>query len=78
MGYFALGEEETEAGEAYLLDYYSFTGPFALRIAEGLLRSPRDIVQFVRGYADAGCDHLVLFPTSGNIEQLHRLAAIVG
>lgn len=78
MGYFALGEEEALAGEAYLLDYYAFTGPFALRIAEGLLRSPRDIVQFIRGYADAGCDHLVLFPTSNDIDQLHRLADILG
>ena len=78
MGYFALGDDEAEAGEQYLLDYYAFTGPFALRIAEGLLRSPRDVVQFVRGYADAGCDHLVLFPTSNDIAQLQRLADIVG
>lgn len=78
MGYFALGDEEAEAGERYLLDYYAFTGPFALRIAEGMLRSPRDVVQFIRGYADAGCDHLVLFPTSNDIDQLHRLADIVG
>ena len=77
MGYFALGDE-AEAGEQYLLDYYAFTGPFALRIAEGLLTTPRDIIQFLRGYADAGCDHLVLFPTSGDIDQLHRLADIVG
>jgi alkanesulfonate monooxygenase SsuD/methylene tetrahydromethanopterin reductase-like flavin-dependent oxidoreductase (luciferase family) len=78
MGYFALGAEMAEAGERYLLDYYSFTGPFARRIAEGLLTSPRDVVQFMRGYADAGCDHLVLFPTSGEVEQLKRLADIVG
>jgi hypothetical protein len=32
----------------------------------------------MRGYADAGCDHLVLFPTSGEVEQLKRLADIVG
>jgi len=78
MGYFALGDEEAVAGEAYLLDYYAFTGPFAMRIAEGLLRSPRDVVQFMRGYRDAGCDHLVLFPTSADITQLERLAEIVG
>lgn len=78
MGYFAMGDGEAEAGEAYLLDYYAFTGPFARRIADGLLRSPRDIVQFMRGYSDAGCDHLVLFPTSGDSAQLERLADIIG
>lgn len=78
MGYFALGDDEAAAGEQYLLDYYAFTGPFAQRIAEGLLTSPREIIQFVRGYADAGCDHLVLFPTSNSIDQLHRLADSLG
>jgi alkanesulfonate monooxygenase SsuD/methylene tetrahydromethanopterin reductase-like flavin-dependent oxidoreductase (luciferase family) len=78
MGYFALGEQQAEAGREYLLDYYAFTGPFARRIAEGLLASPRDVVQFMRGYADAGCDHLVLFPTSGDLDQLKRLADVVG
>ena len=78
MGYFALGEGEKEAGERYLLDYYAFTGPFAERIAQGLLATPQAIVQFVRGYAEAGCDHLVLFPTAARLDQLERLAAVVG
>jgi alkanesulfonate monooxygenase SsuD/methylene tetrahydromethanopterin reductase-like flavin-dependent oxidoreductase (luciferase family) len=78
QGYYALGEEEAEIGRAYMLDYYSFTGPFAERIAAGLLTTPQSIVQFVRGYAEAGCDHLVLFPTVARIEQLARLAEIVG
>ncbi|MDQ4077703.1 MAG: LLM class flavin-dependent oxidoreductase [Chloroflexota bacterium] len=77
QGYFALGEEEAEAGREYLLDYYSFVGPFAERIAAGLLTTPQAIVQFVRGYAELGCDHLVLFPTTSNIEQLDRLADII-
>jgi alkanesulfonate monooxygenase SsuD/methylene tetrahydromethanopterin reductase-like flavin-dependent oxidoreductase (luciferase family) len=78
QGYYALGEEVAEIGRAYMLDYYAFTGPFAERIAAGLLTTPQSIVQFVRGYAEAGCDHLVLFPTVARIEQLARLAEIVG
>jgi alkanesulfonate monooxygenase SsuD/methylene tetrahydromethanopterin reductase-like flavin-dependent oxidoreductase (luciferase family) len=78
QGYYALGEAEAQAGAAYLLDYYSFTGPFAERIAAGLLTTPQAIVQFIRGYAEAGCDHLVLFPTVARIDQLERLADIVG
>jgi alkanesulfonate monooxygenase SsuD/methylene tetrahydromethanopterin reductase-like flavin-dependent oxidoreductase (luciferase family) len=77
-GYYALGETEAQAGRAYMLDYYAFTGPFAERIAAGLLTTPQAIVSFVRGYAEAGCDHLILFPTVARIEQLERLAEVVG
>ncbi len=78
QGYYALGPGEADAGRAYLLDYYAFTGPFAERIAAGLLTTPQAIVQLARGYAEEGCDHLVLFPTSAKIEQLERLADVVG
>jgi hypothetical protein len=77
QGYYALGEEEAQIGRAYLLHYYAFTGPFAERIAAGLLTTPQAITQFVRGYAEAGCDHLVLFPTVARIEQVDRLAEII-
>lgn len=78
-GYFALGDEDTvEAGREYLLDYYSFLGPFSKRIAEGLLTNPQSIVQFVRGYEEEGCNELILFPTTADIQQLERLAHILG
>lgn len=77
-GYFALGDEAAaEAGRAYLLDYYAFTGPFAERIAEGLLTTPQEVLQFVRGYADAGCDEVLLFPTVGTLEQYDRLERVI-
>jgi alkanesulfonate monooxygenase SsuD/methylene tetrahydromethanopterin reductase-like flavin-dependent oxidoreductase (luciferase family) len=75
QGYFALGGED--AGAAYLRDYYAFTGPFAERIAAGNLASARAIRDFVRGYAEAGCDELVLFPTVADPGQLDRLAEVL-
>ncbi len=79
QGYFALGDEATvEAGMRYMRDYYAFTGPFAEKIAAGLLTTPQAIAQFARGYEEAGCDELVLFPTVASIEQLDRLAASIG
>jgi alkanesulfonate monooxygenase SsuD/methylene tetrahydromethanopterin reductase-like flavin-dependent oxidoreductase (luciferase family) len=77
QGYYALGDDAAEAGRRYLLDYYAFTGPFAERIATGLLATPQAIVQFTRGYEDAGCDEMVLFPTTADIAQLDRLAEIM-
>lgn len=77
MGYYALGDEAAEAGVNYLRDYYAFTGPFAEKIAAGLLTTPQAIAQFRRGYADAGCDELVLFPTVPELSQLQRLAEVI-
>ena len=76
QGYFALGDPD--AGDAYLRDYYAFTGPFAARIAAGNLTSGRAVKDFVRGYEDAGCDHLVLLPTVSDPAQLDRLADVLG
>jgi alkanesulfonate monooxygenase SsuD/methylene tetrahydromethanopterin reductase-like flavin-dependent oxidoreductase (luciferase family) len=75
QAYFALGDEQ--AGEAYLLDYYAFTGPFAAKIAAGNLTSPRAIRDFVRAYEEAGCDELVLLPTVADPGQLDRLADVL-
>jgi len=75
QAYFALGDEA--AGEAYLLDYYAFTGPFAAKIAAGNLTSPRAIRDFVRAYEEAGCDELVLLPTVADPGQLDRLADVL-
>jgi alkanesulfonate monooxygenase SsuD/methylene tetrahydromethanopterin reductase-like flavin-dependent oxidoreductase (luciferase family) len=71
QGYFALGD--AERGDAYLRDYYAFTGPFAEKIAAGNLTSARAVKDYVRGYEEAGCDELVLFPTVADVEDLKRL-----
>jgi alkanesulfonate monooxygenase SsuD/methylene tetrahydromethanopterin reductase-like flavin-dependent oxidoreductase (luciferase family) len=75
QGYFALGD--AEAGAAYVRDYYAFTGPFAERIAAGLLTTPQAIRQYMRGYEDAGCDELILIPAVARLDQLDRLADVV-
>lgn len=77
QGYFALGEVGT--GNAYLRDYYAFAGPFAERVVAANLTSARAVKDFIRGYEEAGCDELVLFPTVSDLSELERLvAAVVG
>ena len=71
QGYFAFGDPDR--GSDYLLDYYAFTGPFAEKIAAGNLTSARAVKDYVRGYEEAGCDELVLFPTVPEIDELERL-----
>lgn len=77
QGYFALGTEAISQGYNYMKDYYAFTGPFVERIAAGLLTNPQAIAQFIRGYEEAGCDELILFPTVPDIAQLEHLAAVL-
>lgn len=77
QGYFALGDEAAAAGAHYLRDYYAFTGPFAEKIAAGLLTTPQAIAQFIRGYEEAGCDELILLPTSSDLAQIDQLAAVL-
>jgi alkanesulfonate monooxygenase SsuD/methylene tetrahydromethanopterin reductase-like flavin-dependent oxidoreductase (luciferase family) len=75
QGYFALGD--TERGNAYLRHYYAFTGPFAERVVAANLTSARAIKDFLRGYEEAGCDELVLFPTVADAAEVDRLAEAV-
>lgn len=77
MAYVALGGAE-DAGRDYLLDYYAFTGAFAQRLADGLLTTPLQVREHIRAYEDAGCDHLILFPTVPDLDQLTLLADVVG
>jgi alkanesulfonate monooxygenase SsuD/methylene tetrahydromethanopterin reductase-like flavin-dependent oxidoreductase (luciferase family) len=78
QGYYALGDEAAlQMGADYLRDYYAFTGPFAEKIAEGLLTTPQAINGFIRGYEDAGCDELILYPTLPELNQLQRLAEVL-
>ena len=78
QAYFALGDAATvDAGRDYMRDYYAFTGPFAERLAAGMLATPQQIGELIRGYADAGCDHLCIFPTVAKLEQLERLADVI-
>ena len=72
QSYFSLADPE--AGAAYLRHYYAFTGPFAERVAAGLLDSPKAVREHVSGYAEAGCDDLVLLPATSDPSELDRLA----
>jgi alkanesulfonate monooxygenase SsuD/methylene tetrahydromethanopterin reductase-like flavin-dependent oxidoreductase (luciferase family) len=78
QGYFALGDEAAQRGLAYMKDYYAFTGPFAEKIAAGLLTTPQDVAAFLRGYEELGCQEMVLLPAVAALDQVDRLADVLG
>jgi alkanesulfonate monooxygenase SsuD/methylene tetrahydromethanopterin reductase-like flavin-dependent oxidoreductase (luciferase family) len=65
-------------GDAYLRDYYAFTGAFAERIVAGNLTTPALVADYIRGYEEAGCEHLVLLPTVADLDEVDRLAEALG
>jgi alkanesulfonate monooxygenase SsuD/methylene tetrahydromethanopterin reductase-like flavin-dependent oxidoreductase (luciferase family) len=65
-------------GDAYLRDYYAFTGAFVERIVAGNLTTPALLADYIRGYEDAGCEHLVLLPTVADLDEVDRLAEMLG
>jgi alkanesulfonate monooxygenase SsuD/methylene tetrahydromethanopterin reductase-like flavin-dependent oxidoreductase (luciferase family) len=76
-GYFALGDA-AERGVDQVRDYYAFVGAFSERIAAGVLTDSGAVLEHVRGYREAGCDELVLFPTVAELPQLELLAKALG
>ena len=77
QAYFALGDA-AEKGHAYMKDYYAFTGPFAEKLAAGMLSTPQEIEEFANAYEEAGCDELSLLPAVAEMEQIDRLTEVVG
>jgi len=74
LGYFALGPDAGELAAGYLHDYYGFLGDYAKMVVEGALTTEDAVRRAVAGFADAGCDELILFPCSPDLDQLRRLA----
>ena len=79
LAYFSLGDRAEEEARAYLTDYYAWLGE---QIAEFLVTSAakdtETVKQFVAAYEATGCDELILFPSSGNPDQVNLLADAVG
>jgi alkanesulfonate monooxygenase SsuD/methylene tetrahydromethanopterin reductase-like flavin-dependent oxidoreductase (luciferase family) len=76
--YFALGPGTAAAAEQYLLRYYAYAGDAAPRIAAGAVTDAAAVAAAVAAYAEAGCDELLFFPCSAEVDELARLAEVVG
>lgn len=75
--YFALGEEAAPKGRAYMMDYYSFAGPAAERIASGLLTTVDEVANAMQGLQKLGFDEVNFWPTVADLRQVRLLAEAV-
>ena len=75
--YYALGPNAARGGD-YIRDYYSYFGPAADDMARAIPFSPDAVEELIRGFGDVGADEVVCWPTVAELEQVDRLAEVVG
>jgi alkanesulfonate monooxygenase SsuD/methylene tetrahydromethanopterin reductase-like flavin-dependent oxidoreductase (luciferase family) len=77
QGYFSLGPNARATADAYLLDYYAWLGDVANYIAADALTDADAVHAYVDGHAQAGCDEVILFPCSTEVEEVERLREVL-
>ncbi|MGH2973627.1 MAG: LLM class flavin-dependent oxidoreductase [Solirubrobacterales bacterium] len=79
LAYFSLGDRAEEDARAYLSDYYAWLGDeVAEMIVAGAAKDAETVKQYVSTYEAAGCDELILFPSSSDPDQVDLLADAAG
>jgi len=79
LAYFALGDDAEAQANRSLVDYYGFLGEELSGLIARRAAKDRDTVNaYVAAYGRAGCDELIMFPTSSDPKQVELLAQAVG
>lgn len=76
--YFGLGPNAAERAGAYIRNYYAFAGPMAEQIATGLPSTIEAVKGAIKAFSDVGVDELVCWPCIPDLDQIDRLANLVG
>ena len=77
LAYFALGDQAREQASSYIKNYYGWLGDFADQIAAGAAVSAEMVRGYIGAFEQAGCDELIICPTSSDPEQVRLLAEAV-
>jgi alkanesulfonate monooxygenase SsuD/methylene tetrahydromethanopterin reductase-like flavin-dependent oxidoreductase (luciferase family) len=75
--YYALGPNAERGGD-YLRDYYGYFGPAADDMARSIPSSPEAVEGLIRGFGEVGADEVICWPTVAELDQVDRLADLVG
>jgi hypothetical protein len=79
LAYFSLGEAAAADADSYLTDYYSFMGEeTAKAIAASAAKDAETVKGYLAAFEGAGCDELILFPSSSDPAQVDLLADAAG
>jgi alkanesulfonate monooxygenase SsuD/methylene tetrahydromethanopterin reductase-like flavin-dependent oxidoreductase (luciferase family) len=79
LTYFSLGDHAEAQARRYLLDYYAFLGAeLSAMIAAAAAKDPDTARAYVSAFTGAGCDELIMVPSSSDPEQVNLLAQAIG
>jgi alkanesulfonate monooxygenase SsuD/methylene tetrahydromethanopterin reductase-like flavin-dependent oxidoreductase (luciferase family) len=79
LAYYALGDDPEGDANRYLTDYYAFLGEETANfIAGSAAKDAETIKGYIAAFEGAGCDELILFPSSGDPAQVDLLADAIG
>jgi alkanesulfonate monooxygenase SsuD/methylene tetrahydromethanopterin reductase-like flavin-dependent oxidoreductase (luciferase family) len=78
LAYYALGPDAQAHAERGIGHYYAWLGDIGAQIVAGVATSTETVKSYVEGFDQAGCDELILFPSSKHPEQVDLLADAVG
>ena len=76
--YYALGPDALERGAVSQRDYYTNIGSNPEDAVRNMITSPEAIKGLVQGCSDIGMDELVFLPSIPELDQVDRLAEVVG
>ena len=76
--YFALTPDAPEQTAAYLTSYYGYMGPGVEHFIRLGLSSPEKVKDAMRDYDNIGMDEALLFPCVPDLDEVDRLADLVG
>jgi alkanesulfonate monooxygenase SsuD/methylene tetrahydromethanopterin reductase-like flavin-dependent oxidoreductase (luciferase family) len=77
LTYFSLDPDPEEQTRRTIGDYYAFAGEYQAAVVQGTAKGEDEVKERVRGFAEAGCDELIMFPASPDPDQVDKLAAAV-
>lgn len=76
--YWGLGSNAAERAGAYLRNYYAVMGPRAEQIASAVPATPEAVKGAIQAFADVGVDELICWPCIPDLDQVDRLAELIG
>ena len=75
LAYFGLGDTAEEDARHSIGHYYAWLGEYAEAIVSAAAKTEEMVQGYVQAFEAAGCDELILFPSSADPEQVDLLAS---
>ncbi|GAC1350481.1 MAG: LLM class flavin-dependent oxidoreductase [Ktedonobacteraceae bacterium] len=76
--YWGFGPNASERVAAYIRNYYAFIGPRSEQMAGAVPATPEAVKGAIQAFADIGVDELICWPCIPDLDQVDRLADLIG